>query len=72
MLKLTTRGIRTMANNGYMGKILWVDLSKKTIIEEEPSEENQCPYGHVFGKDVQEYDDCDNCEVWDDCMEASD
>jgi len=33
---------------------------------------NKCPYGHVFGKDCDEYpDDCDECDLWDECIEAS-
>ena len=30
-----------------------------------------CPYGHTFGDDVDDYEDCDECEVWDACMTAS-
>ena len=33
--------------------------------------ENKCPYGHEFGVDNDSYDDCDNCEVWEKCLEAS-
>lgn len=33
---------------------------------------NKCPYGHEFGVDNDSYDDCDNCEVWEKCLEASD
>jgi len=29
----------------------------------------KCPYGHVFGQDCEEFDDCDVCEVFDDCFE---
>lgn len=32
---------------------------------------NKCPYGHEFGVDNDSYDDCDNCEVWEKCLEAS-
>jgi hypothetical protein len=31
----------------------------------------KCPYGHEFGVDNDSYDDCDNCEVWEKCLEAS-
>lgn len=31
----------------------------------------KCPYGHDFGVDNDSYDDCDNCEVWEKCLEAS-
>lgn len=30
-----------------------------------------CPYGHKFGKDCERFDDCDECELWDACVEAS-
>jgi hypothetical protein len=32
---------------------------------------NKCPYGHEFGVDNDSYDDCDSCEVWEKCLEAS-
>ena len=32
---------------------------------------NKCPFGHVFGKDCEKFDDCDSCDLWDDCIEAS-
>ena len=32
----------------------------------------KCPYGHEFGVDNDSYDDCDNCEVWEKCLEAWD
>ena len=28
----------------------------------------KCPFGHNFGKDTDEFDDCDNCDVWDKCI----
>jgi hypothetical protein len=31
----------------------------------------KCPYGHKFGADNDEYDECMDCEMWDECMEAS-
>lgn len=31
---------------------------------------NKCPHGHVFGKDCEEYDECEDCEKWDDCIDA--
>lgn len=35
--------------------------------------QNACPYGHEFGKDNNEYpEDCDRCEVWDDCADEFD
>ena len=32
----------------------------------------KCPHGHTFGKDHDEFpDDCDDCEKWNDCLDAS-
>lgn len=31
---------------------------------------NKCPHGHTFGKDCEEYDECEDCEMWDACMDA--
>jgi len=28
----------------------------------------ECPYGHVFGDDCENYDECDYCEVWEECL----
>lgn len=28
----------------------------------------ECPYGHKFGKDCDEYSECDDCEVWNKCV----
>lgn len=38
--------------------------TKKTV-----SNNNKCPYGHEFGTDCEEYDDCDECDMWEDCIE---
>lgn len=43
--------------------------------EEEPDEveKGECPFGHVFGKDLDETDDCDNCpeDTWTTCAEKA-
>jgi len=31
---------------------------------------NKCTYKHTFGKDCEEYDECDDCEIWDQCIDA--
>jgi hypothetical protein len=31
----------------------------------------KCPYGHKFGVDTDDFDDCADCKVWDDCNEAN-
>ena len=28
-----------------------------------------CPYGHRFGVDTDNFDDCADCELWDDCID---
>lgn len=32
----------------------------------------ECPYGHRFGQDCDEQDDCKECEVWDACAHEQD
>jgi len=32
---------------------------------------NRCPHGHIFGKDCDEHDECDECTEWEACMDAS-
>jgi hypothetical protein len=31
---------------------------------------DKCPHGHKFGVDTDEFDDCDDCEVWQECIAA--
>ena len=31
---------------------------------------NKCPHGHKFGKDCEEFDECDTCDEWSDCIEV--
>ncbi len=44
----------------------------KTKPKPKPKEEvdGECPFGHTFGTDCEEYEDCDNCDEWDACMDA--
>jgi hypothetical protein len=30
----------------------------------------ECPFGHIFGKDCEKYDSCDDCDLWDECVEV--
>lgn len=30
---------------------------------------NKCPFDHVFGKDCEKFDHCDDCDKWDECIE---
>lgn len=32
---------------------------------------SECPFGHKFGKDTDNFDDCDDCEIWDKCCKAN-
>ncbi len=29
----------------------------------------RCPHGHKFGKDTDKFDECEECELWSDCMD---
>jgi hypothetical protein len=29
----------------------------------------ECSYGHIFGEDTDEYDDCDKCNIWEACKD---
>lgn len=33
---------------------------------------SECPFNHKFGKDCDEFDECDDCDIWDKCVKASD
>ena len=33
--------------------------------------ESECPHGHVFGEDCEEFDECDKCKKWEECEEAN-
>lgn len=35
-------------------------------------DENKCPSGYEFGVDVDRYDECDDCPLWEQCMDAHD
>ncbi len=39
--------------------------------KESKSKKGKCPHGHEFGKDCEEYADCEDCDSWDDCFDAS-
>ena len=45
----------------------------KKVEDDEESEEKsscsgRCKFGHCYGKDVDKYDDCDDCDTWDKCV----
>ena len=31
----------------------------------------ECPFGHKFGKDCDEFGDCDDCDLWDKCVKVN-
>jgi hypothetical protein len=33
--------------------------------------DTRCPFGHVFGKDYDAFEDCDDCDVWRDCRKEN-
>jgi hypothetical protein len=33
-------------------------------------DDERCPHGHRFGVDCEDFDDCDVCEIWDECIEV--
>jgi len=46
----------------------------KTRRSRKPKEkeaDNDCPYGHKFGEDLDKFDDCEKCSSWDDCNDAN-
>jgi RecJ-like exonuclease len=39
--------------------------------EAEGEADNPCPYGHVFGADLEKFEHCSTeCEKWDACLDA--
>lgn len=43
---------------------------KKSPAARRRAEREECPYAYKFGVDTDEYEECDECEKWDDCIEA--
>ena len=46
---------------------------RRKVIEEEEekpvrkSDKEKCPHGHKFGVDTEKFDECDTCDVWENC-----
>ena len=38
--------------------------------EEKPKKKKVCPEGYKFGIDTEKYDECADCPIWDECLEA--
>lgn len=37
------------------------------VDEDDAPKKGRCPYGYKFGKDNDKHDECDDCDVWNDC-----
>ncbi len=37
--------------------------------EQSESKDNRCPHDHKFGKECEDHDECDDCELWNDCYD---
>jgi hypothetical protein len=38
--------------------------------QEKPGKKDRCPHNHVFGKDTDEFDECDECSIWEECIDV--
>jgi len=49
------------------------EAPKKKKIKKEASKKkggkNKCPHGYEYGVDTEEYDECEDCKAWEDCLE---
>jgi len=45
-------------------------VKPKSTSSKKKVEKNQCPHGYKFGTDCEEYDECDACDKWEDCIDA--
>jgi hypothetical protein len=43
--------------------------SRREVEKEIPK--GKCPYGHIFGKDIDNTNDCPECAVYDDCLDEN-
>jgi hypothetical protein len=41
--------------------------TRKRSTSKPKSTKKECPYGHEFGVDTDEFDDCDRCKIWESC-----
>jgi hypothetical protein len=47
-----------------------VTRASRNVAKEDKDEKEKCPYGHVFGVDIDKFKDCGSCNLWDDCNDA--
>jgi len=45
---------------------------ERTVTEDAPAGKEKCPYKHVFGTDTDKFDECDTCEIWNECTDEKD
>ncbi|MDD3970466.1 MAG: hypothetical protein PHC31_00975 [Clostridia bacterium] len=45
------------------------DNLSKPASKGKPADGDRCPHGHRFGVDCEKFDDCDVCEIWDECID---
>lgn len=38
--------------------------------DKKSSKKDKCPHGHKFGKDCEEFEECEECDLYEDCLEA--
>ena len=60
-----------------IAEALGLDESEESSGEDEGKKQStggiakdSCPHGYRFGVDCEEYEECDDCSMWDDCIEA--
>ena len=47
-----------------------VKKKKEKPVKKEKAEANECPHGHKFGEEWDDYDECETCDVYDSCVGA--
>jgi len=48
------------------------DKSKRRERKRKKETKNKCPHDHVFGKDCDEHDECEECSQWNACADEQD
>ena len=44
-----------------------MERTKKPVLSRK-----HCPHGHTFGVEFEKYKECDDCKLWNECVEKSD
>jgi hypothetical protein len=45
---------------------------KEPVKPKAGDKKDRCPHGYRFGMDTNKYDECDSCDLWDECSDAKD